>query len=538
VAVRRSALDFSMRDLLADPLWRAEDVGRPLPDSPHACSVCLPTWRDVIGYEECDSAVISRLQSGYPRFFCHPQVSRLFKLAETSGPAGEKAFVFPSREAAETAARFIGVERARDSAEPPGEDGGPRRNPVGPPEDGGGPRRGSIPAVVPLGDTPLWRVSFNREQEKRARLVWRFCGQIVSSRLAEAVLENWPAGKMAEIAKQGACAEDRVRERLSALTGQPKENIFLLASGMAGVFAVHRALEALFPGCRTVQLGFPYVDVLKVQEEFGAGVHFIEGVGEREVAALGGIAASERLAGIFTELPSNPLIECADLEAVAGIAREHEMPLICDDTLATAVNVDVFQFADVVTTSLTKAFSGAGDVMAGSVIVGDSSPWRDRLRSVLAREVAAAPLFGADAVVLEENSRDFAARVGQMNGNAAAMASFLRDHPAVERVYYPTIGGSSAYDRVRRPGGGYGMVLSFTLHEKNATPGVFDRLRVCKGPSLGTNFTLACPYTLLAHYNELDWAESCGVSRHLVRVSVGLENPDDLQRRFHEALTG
>ena len=70
----------------------------------------------------------------------------------------------------------------------------------------------------------------------------------------------------------------------------------------------------------------------------------------------------------------------------------------------------------------------------------------------------------------------------------------------------------------------------------NTSPRFYDALRVCKGPSLGTNFTLVCPYTLLAHYDELDWAESCGVPRHLIRVSAGLEDSADLVTRFEEAL--
>jgi cystathionine gamma-synthase len=65
---------------------------------------------------------------------------------------------------------------------------------------------------------------------------------------------------------------------------------------------------------------------------------------------------------------------------------------------------------------------------------------------------------------------------------------------------------------------------------------VYDALRVTKGPSLGTDFTLACPYTLLAHYDELPWVESLGVSRWLLRVSTGLEPTSDLLARFEEAL--
>jgi cystathionine gamma-synthase len=80
------------------------------------------------------------------------------------------------------------------------------------------------------------------------------------------------------------------------------------------------------------------------------------------------------------------------------------------------------------------------------------------------------------------------------------------------------------------------MLLSLTLRDPAATPAFFDRLRLCKGPSLGTNYSLACPYTLLAHYTELEWAARCGVSRDLIRVSIGLEDPAELIARFQDAL--
>ena len=88
-----------------------------------------------------------------------------------------------------------------------------------------------------------------------------------------------------------------------------------------------------------------------------------------------------------------------------------------------------------------------------------------------------------------------------------------------------------------RPGAGHGCLLSFELWGGiEQAKRVYDALQVCKGPSLGTSFTLVCPYVLLAHYNELRWAESCGVPSHLLRVSVGLEDPDNLWRRFEMAL--
>jgi len=104
-------------------------------------------------------------------------------------------------------------------------------------------------------------------------------------------------------------------------------------------------------------------------------------------------------------------------------------------------------------------------------------------------------------------------------------------------VWYPRWEFSEAYEALRRPQGGWGSLVTFLPRDAaTRSPAIYDRLELCKGPSLGTVFTLACPFTLLAHYSELDWAESCGVSRHLIRISVGLEDPEELWRRLDAAL--
>ena len=88
-----------------------------------------------------------------------------------------------------------------------------------------------------------------------------------------------------------------------------------------------------------------------------------------------------------------------------------------------------------------------------------------------------------------------------------------------------------------KPQSGFGCLLSFELNGGLAkTKRFYNSLKVCKGPSLGTNFTLACPYVLLAHYNELSWASKCGIPTELIRVSVGLEEPKELWERFKKAL--
>ena len=141
------------------------------------------------------------------------------------------------------------------------------------------------------------------------------------------------------------------------------------------------------------------------------------------------------------------------------------------------------------------------------------------------------------AVVLEERSRNFAERVARMSHTARRLVQFLRDQPSVEAVFYPDHDPEGTYESIRLEKGEWGFLFSVLLKDASrTTPILYDSLRVTKGPSLGMDFTLACPYTVIAHYRELDWAEQHGVSRWLIRVSVGLEDADDLITRFQQAI--
>ena len=173
--------------------------------------------------------------------------------------------------------------------------------------------------------------------------------------------------------------------------------------------------------------------------------------------------------------------------------------------------------------------------MAGSVWVSETSPFVEPFREFFSEDQSA-PLHPLDAEVLLTNSKDFPERVEAINANAKELASFLAERAEVARIYYPDRETVANYEQLRRPSGGYGGLISIVLRggEEEARR-FYDALRVSKGPSLGTNFTLACPYTLLAHYEELAWAESCGVSRNLIRIAVGMEAIDDLQARFEAA---
>jgi len=204
---------------------------------------------------------------------------------------------------------------------------------------------------------------------------------------------------------------------------------------------------------------------------------------------------------------------------------------VVDDTIGSAFNVDILPHADLVATSLTKAVSGEGDVMAGSLV------WNSKLGGLTPPPAALGGIHISDLVVLEKNSRDFPVRMADCNANALGLARYLAGHPSIQSVWHPGLGPCPHYEALRKPDGGYGAVLSFLpRNAEKTTPRIFEKLRVNRGISLGTSYTLACPYVQLAHYHELDWARSCGIDPYLLRVAVGTEPLGDLIGRFQDSL--
>jgi cystathionine gamma-synthase len=362
------------------------------------------------------------------------------------------------------------------------------------------------------------------------RAFWQHTGLIVSSRQAEAIL----AGRRSEA--DGAAIRRSLRQQLAAFYDCAPHDVFLAPTGMAAQFAALQAVRSRRPGHPTVQLGFPYTDTLKLQQKFGDGGILLHDL-ERLDGDVRRLLDHQSLAGAFCEIPGNPLLGSADLRAIGPLLRRRRVPLVVDDVVATPWNVNLGPYADLIVTSLTKYVVGTGDAMGGALIANPRSPLHEELQPLI-RAQHQELLWAEDAAVIDAHAGTFEERVRRHNQNGRVIAERLRRHPDVERVWYPAWEHREAYEAVRRPDGGYGSLITFLpKHAETRAARVYDALAVCKGPSLGTIFTLACPFTLLAHYGELDWAESCGVSRYLIRLSVGLEDADDLCQRLDAALT-
>jgi cystathionine gamma-synthase len=487
--------------LCNDPLWQDKDLGKAIPDSPHAVSVAMPLWKHVVGYEEGDPEVVDAFHSGYPRFFFHPLVAKVLAQCEAQfAKDGERCLALTSARSAEQAADFI-----REQGEAP-------------------------VRIESLGSHGVHVIAFPEDVFDVAKRCWEHYGAGISSRLAETILEGAP------VPQGGDEAKATLRSRIAGWAEDGQEQVSLYPTGMAALAQSLRIVQGRTPGAKTIQLGFPYVDLLRIQQCSPNGLHFFHEVSEATIDAVAEIVANEPIAGVFCEAPGNPLLTTPNVPRLSAILRERNVPLVVDETLGTFANIDVRPYADILMTSLTKYVSGVGDAMGGSLILNSASPLLDDL-SPYHKKYYEDLLWDGDALTLEENSRDFTYRIKEINGRAEDLCEALMGHTAVEKVYFPKYITAENYHAIRRPTGGFGGLFSITLKGGLERTKIFyDRLRLCKGPSLGMNYSLACPFVFLAHYEELDWVRSMDISPYLIRVSTGLEDAADLVERFEEAL--
>ncbi|KAL4970840.1 PLP-dependent transferase [Aspergillus stella-maris] len=315
------------------------------------------------------------------------------------------------------------------------------------------------------------------------------------------------------------------------------DDIYLYPCGMNAIFNTHRMLLESRGQLKSIMFGFPYVDTLKILQKFGPGCLFYgQGSSEDLDDLEARLKYGERYLALFCEFPGNPLLTCPDLKRIRRLADTYDFGVVVDETIGNPVNVHVLPYADVVVSSLTKIFSGDCNVMGGSAILNPEGRYYPQLEETFKTNYEDT-YWPEDIIFMERNSRDFITRIRKINDNAEAICRILQAHPLIKQIYYPKDNPTAQfYEDCRTPNGGYGGLLSFTFHKIEAAIAFFDAIDTAKGPSLGTNFTLVSPYVLLAHFYELDWAAGFGVPGDLIRVSVGLEDEEDLRKRFLKAL--
>eukprot|EP00127_Corallochytrium_limacisporum_P006115 Clim_evm64s218 gene=Clim_evmTU64s218 len=358
-------------------------------------------------------------------------------------------------------------------------------------------------------------------------------------------------------------AQDLICKRIGKLTAQRSDHVHLYPCGMNAFFHAYATVRDLAGGHdleqheiveksdgTCVMFGFPYLDSLKtlqkfapittgmvsLQESVDSTVKFLGHGGADDYDELERFAEDNKIVALFCEFPTNPLLRCPDLERISAVAKRHNFPVVVDDTIGNFHNLQITKSCDMIVTSLTKLFSGDSDVMGGSIVVNGNSAFASAIQERLKKRFSATRPYSQDIIALERNSRDFERRSVKINQTASRLAEYLHNHDLVDYVCYPSLTEPEIYGKFKKPDGGYGGLMSVILKDAVRAPKFYDALNVSKGPSLGTNFTLCCPYTILAHYTELDFAAGYGVPAHLVRISIGLESYDDLKEAFDNAL--
>jgi len=586
------------------------------PDTPHAVSVSLPTWRSNVGYEEGERWVVDKMQCGYPRFFIHKSIQRLAQsiVQQHGSLETDNAMLFPTRSCAIRCRDFIVHQN------PTMNDSAIRILEFV-----------AHPDKFSLADSKRVRprvtaVVYPQELWPTAKVFWQHTGEGVSSRQAEFcqralddgtmmkqsslspprtprlpkgprryrkhtsvdhdagdgvdgnvngesnaatetsipdsaqfVEERYGRNLSVEFARQAKLAirqriagslaidmdipqsleevADAANERSRDIPGFSVDDVYLYPGGMNSIFHAHRSLKLSRGEMPSIMYGFPYVDTLKVLQKFGPSPTFYGFGSADELDDLERrLESGERYLSLFCEFPGNPLLRTPDLKRIRALADKYDFAVVVDETIGNFLNIHVLPYADVIVSSLTKIFSGDSNVMGGSMILNPQSRYYEGLKHVLETEYEDNQ-FEEDSVYLERNSRDFVSRSHRVNHNGELIADILRTHPAVKQVNYPKYADTKHYyDACKLPDGGYGGLLSATFYDIEDAKVFYDHLDTQKGPSLGTNFTLASPFVILAHYNELDWAAQYGCEASLVRFSVGLEEAKVLKSIFEFAL--
>lgn len=239
---------------------------------------------------------------------------------------------------------------------------------------------------------------------------------------------------------------------------------------------------------------------------------------------------------IFSETPTNPFLYVLDLERLVDIAHRHHVRTIIDSTFATPYNLKPLAYGiDLVIHSVTKYLAGHNDLLAG-VIVGRGD------LTVPLREAQA--MFGAvvdpsAAYLILRGLKTLALRVERQNASAFAIARFLESHPKVRRVWYPGLPSHPHHEIARRYMRGYGGVVSFEINGTGEDTRRFvDALRIPRiAPSLGGVESLVEQPAIMSYY-EMDPEERLrlGITDQLVRLSVGIEDTEDLIADLEQAL--
>jgi cystathionine gamma-synthase len=468
---------------------------------------------DIIGYEEKHPDTMRKIKSGYPRFVPHPYILQIQQLLhEKFSVDKNKAVVLVSSHlAAEELFDFLGkqVEMIEDQ---------------------------SIFAVCVEKDSPDY---------KNTRSFLQHTGYSPSSRLAEQYL--FEKGTLIDTFDERIYLEADPQEFINntlrdAYGLKESAGISLGICGMNAVFSALKSIERVQQKEERnifVQFGWLYLDTMEILRKFHS--HSLHVEPNMSIANLENFlkAKGNQTAAIFAEVTTNPLIQTPDLPTLYKLARQYDIPVVVDATFGTPHNVDVAPYADVIIESLTKFACGNADVMMGALIANDHSPWYSYITNHIPAFLETP--FEGDIRRLAFEIKGYKARMEKINQNTLALIEYFKNCEHIKEIYWPyqelTRDHYLALQKHSKAAGG---VLSLVFDQPLER--VYDNIKLPKGPSLGTEFSLLMPYVYLAHYDLVstqkgrEYLKAVGIHPDLLRLSVGLDNVETIIGKFDEAL--
>ncbi|MFT3676936.1 MAG: PLP-dependent aspartate aminotransferase family protein [Chitinophagaceae bacterium] len=306
-------------------------------------------------------------------------------------------------------------------------------------------------------------------------------------------------------------------------------------SGLAAIDAVVKLLQQgdEILACRDIY-GGAFRLFSTIYEKFGVTVRYVDTTDINEVIS----ALTPRTKLIWIETPSNPTLRISDIRAIAAIARDNRCWLCVDNTFATPVLQQPISLgADIVVHSATKYLGGHSDLIAG-LVVTRTEELGQRIKYI--QNASGAILGPFDSWLVIRGIETLHLRVRQHSANAAAIAAFLQQHPAVDQVYYPGLKQHPNHEIARQQSTGFGGVVSFTLRDdrSEAASEVVTHTQLFKlAESLGGVKSLLCHPASMTHKSiPTPTRQASGVADSLIRLSVGLEEVADLVADLEQAL--
>lgn len=310
---------------------------------------------------------------------------------------------------------------------------------------------------------------------------------------------------------------------------------FCFGSGMAAIDAV---VKLLSPGDEVISTndlyGGSYRIFTKIFEDFGIAFHFVDMQDPANVAAK--INAKTKL--IWVETPTNPMMNVVDIEAMHKLVADKDILLAVDNTFASPyLQQPLTMGADIVMHSATKYLGGHSDVILGALVVRDAA-LAERLSFI--QNASGAVCGPLDAFLVLRGIKTLHVRMQRHCENGEKIAHFLADHPKVAKVYWPGFPTHPNHEVAKRQMNGFGGMISFELADdsiEKATQMVEQLQLFTLAESLGGVESLAGHPASMTHASipKVE-REKSGVVDGLIRLSVGIEDSDDLIEDLKQAI--